>query len=166
MTKTAFAIGAHPDDIEFGCGGTLLAHAHRADNDYKFTDHNQTFHDPTDDVERTRENADFTQYGAFGQGEARGPVGLARASAGYVRRDGKPPNWFLVAAEAPPERRHEDAVDGDQRRQELGRDDGQEQGSRRPDRPERLLGAGHEVEDPVANRGDPGGGTGAVHRWQ
>lgn len=28
------AIGAHPDDIEFGCGGTLLKHSRRGDNIY------------------------------------------------------------------------------------------------------------------------------------
>lgn len=28
------AIGAHPDDIEFGCGGTLIKHSRRGDNIY------------------------------------------------------------------------------------------------------------------------------------
>ncbi len=28
------AIGAHPDDIEFGCGGTLIKHAKKGDNIY------------------------------------------------------------------------------------------------------------------------------------
>ncbi len=26
------AIGAHPDDVEFGCGGTLIKHVHQGDN--------------------------------------------------------------------------------------------------------------------------------------
>lgn len=28
------AIGAHPDDLEYGCGGTLIQHAHRGDAVY------------------------------------------------------------------------------------------------------------------------------------
>ena len=28
------AIGAHPDDIEYGCGGTLLLHSRTGDNIY------------------------------------------------------------------------------------------------------------------------------------
>ncbi|MBM3280744.1 MAG: PIG-L family deacetylase [Candidatus Handelsmanbacteria bacterium] len=28
------AIGAHPDDLEYGCGGTLIQHAHRGDEVY------------------------------------------------------------------------------------------------------------------------------------
>ena len=28
------AIGAHPDDLEYGCAGTLIQHAHRGDAVY------------------------------------------------------------------------------------------------------------------------------------
>jgi LmbE family N-acetylglucosaminyl deacetylase len=30
-SKVVMAIGAHPDDIEFGCGGTLLKHVKDGD---------------------------------------------------------------------------------------------------------------------------------------
>ena len=30
--KNVMAIGAHPDDIEFGCGGTLYKHKQNGDN--------------------------------------------------------------------------------------------------------------------------------------
>ena len=32
MKKRVMAIGAHPDDIEFGCGGTLYKHKQNGDN--------------------------------------------------------------------------------------------------------------------------------------
>jgi iron complex outermembrane receptor protein len=71
--------------------GLLLVHGRRIDNRYEYLDHHQTLHDTGDDVLRTRENADFAQWGVLGQGELRGDLGLARASAGYFRRDGGRP---------------------------------------------------------------------------
>lgn len=34
VKKIILAIGAHPDDIEYGCGGTLLKHVEHGDNVY------------------------------------------------------------------------------------------------------------------------------------
>src|SRR5947199_6377631 len=31
MSMNVLAVGAHPDDVELGCAGTLLAHAERGD---------------------------------------------------------------------------------------------------------------------------------------
>ena len=31
MTKDILAVGAHPDDVEFSCGGTLLRHISEGD---------------------------------------------------------------------------------------------------------------------------------------
>ena len=86
--------GRFSHGLEGGHGtrrGLLLIHGRRIDNRYEYLDHNQTFHDPEDDVVRTRENADFAQWGCLGQGEIEGDAGLARGTVGYFRRDGGRP---------------------------------------------------------------------------
>lgn len=69
----------------------LMAHGRRADNDYSYRDHNQTFHTPADDTLRTRANAWFQEWGLWGS--ARGATGglQARLSAGFFRKDGGRP---------------------------------------------------------------------------
>ena len=72
-------------------GGTILAHARRADNDFSYLDHNQTFSRGDDDTVRVRENAWLREYGFFGQGRTTaGAFGLA-GWLGFVRRDGGRP---------------------------------------------------------------------------
>ncbi len=72
-------------------GWLLLAHARRADNDFTYRDHNQTFHRSDDDTVRTRRNAWLREHGFFAKGEgAAGPVDL-RGWAGFLRRDGGRP---------------------------------------------------------------------------
>lgn len=72
-------------------GGTLLAHARRADNDFSYLDHNQTFNRSDDDTVRVRENSWLREYGFFGQGRTgAGAFGLA-GWAGFVGRDGGRP---------------------------------------------------------------------------
>ena len=71
--------------------GTLLAHGHRADNDFEFTDHNQTFHRTDDDSVRTRENAWVEEWGVWGAGRWTGKATTVRVSAGHRRRDGGRP---------------------------------------------------------------------------
>ncbi len=90
--------------------GLVLVHGRRIDNQYEYLDHNQTLHDPSDDTVRTRENADFAQWGALGQGELRGRAGLARATAGYVRRDGGRPG--PISFPSPNARVRQERADG------------------------------------------------------
>jgi iron complex outermembrane receptor protein len=71
--------------------GFLLLHRRRIDNRYAYRDHNQTLHNPSDDMVRWRENADFTQWGVFGQGALPSGSGRLLTNAGYFRRDGGRP---------------------------------------------------------------------------
>jgi len=72
---------------------SLLAtvHGRRIDNRYWFTDHNQTFHDPTDDVRRQRENAQWREWGAFVRGDLAVGSLTGMVNAGHFRRDGGRP---------------------------------------------------------------------------
>jgi outer membrane cobalamin receptor len=69
----------------------LMAHGRRADNDYSFTDHNQTFENTTDDTIRTRENAWFQEWGVWGAARQATENLEARFTAGYFRKDGGRP---------------------------------------------------------------------------
>jgi hypothetical protein len=72
-------------------GLDVVAHARRADNDFEYLDHNQTFHNADDDSVRTRANAWLDEWGGWvGASRLAGRVNL-RAGAGYVRRDGGRP---------------------------------------------------------------------------
>ncbi|MFO7609221.1 MAG: TonB-dependent receptor [Candidatus Krumholzibacteriia bacterium] len=72
-------------------GLLLLAHARRADNDFAYTDHNQTFHRSDDDTVRVRANAWLREHGFFLKGgAAAGPFALG-GWAGFLRRDGGRP---------------------------------------------------------------------------
>ena len=69
----------------------MVAHARRADNDFEYLDHHQTFHNDADDSVRTRANAWLSEWGGWvGASRLAGRVAL-RAGAGYVRRDGGRP---------------------------------------------------------------------------
>ena len=46
MRKKILAIGAHFDDIELGCGGTLAKHARAGDNVYAYVATLSGFSDP------------------------------------------------------------------------------------------------------------------------
>lgn len=69
----------------------VAAHARRADNDFTYLDHNQTFHNTADDSLRTRVNARVRESGAWvGASRLAGRWAL-RAGGGYLRRDGGRP---------------------------------------------------------------------------
>ncbi len=88
--------GAAPDNSR---AGLLMIHGHRADNDFAFLDHNQTFHRDDDDTVRTRENAWVQEWGAWGSGRyTRGDL-TTRGSLGYTRRDGGRPGPVGYASE-------------------------------------------------------------------
>lgn len=73
------------------CGLDLVVHARRADNDFTFLDHNQTFHNTADDSLRTRTNSWLREWGGWlGASRLAGRLAL-RGGAGYVRRDGGRP---------------------------------------------------------------------------
>jgi len=70
--------------------GSLLLHARRIDNHYRFLDHRQTLHTPDDDIERTRWNSQFEEWGGHAGGKYEGSV-VATASGGvYHRQGGRP----------------------------------------------------------------------------
>ncbi len=78
--------------------GMIMMHGHRADNDYTFLDHNQTFHRDDDDTVRVRENAWVKEWGAWGHGRfARGELSM-RGSLGYSRREGGRPGALGYAS--------------------------------------------------------------------
>ncbi len=69
----------------------LMAHGRKAENDYKFTDHLQTFHQSLDDSTRIRENADFEEFGFWGTSRLQlGPTEM-KLSGGHFRKDGGRP---------------------------------------------------------------------------
>ena len=71
--------------------GLVMIHGHRVDNDFKYLDHNQTFHRTDDDTVRTRLNDRVEEYGAWGSGRWRRGALVARGTLGYSRRDGGRP---------------------------------------------------------------------------
>jgi iron complex outermembrane receptor protein len=72
-------------------GLDVMAHARRAENDFKYLDHRQTFHNDADDSVRTRANARVNEWGGWvGANRLAGRVSL-RAGAGYLHRDGGRP---------------------------------------------------------------------------
>lgn len=75
-----------------GRGGLLLlVHARRADNDFAYTDHNQTFHRSDDDTVRVRGNAWLREHGFFATGGTAAGAFSLRGWAGFLRRDGGRP---------------------------------------------------------------------------
>ena len=54
-----------------------MVHGLRADNDFDYLDHNQTFYNTDDDTVRTRENAWIEQWGVWGGGLRARPDSLA-----------------------------------------------------------------------------------------
>jgi len=68
--------------------GLVLVHGRRIDNDFEYLNDNNTPHNPDDDEKEIRENADFEEWGFFGQVEGEGKAGLVRATLGTFRRDG------------------------------------------------------------------------------
>jgi outer membrane cobalamin receptor len=68
-----------------------IVYGRRIDNHFVFLDHNQTFHDATDDFTRKRENAQFAEHGGSWSGRylARDLIFSARVST--FRRDGGRP---------------------------------------------------------------------------
>ncbi len=71
--------------------GVLLVHSRRADNDFSYSDHNQTFFNAADDTVRTRENAWINQWGAWAAGSWETGHLVSRLTAGHDRRDGGRP---------------------------------------------------------------------------
>jgi outer membrane cobalamin receptor len=69
----------------------LLAHGRRADNDYRYTDHNQTFHNTDDDTTHTRQNAWFEEYGFWGSARQETDRIRAKLAVGMFRKDGGRP---------------------------------------------------------------------------
>lgn len=79
-------------DPEGEGSAAVILHGRRADNDFAYTDHNWTFHNPDDDTERVRENAWLREHGAFAQGHrAVTPELGVRGWLGFLRRDGGRP---------------------------------------------------------------------------
>jgi iron complex outermembrane receptor protein len=78
-------------DPEGARSGQVMVHALRADNDFTFLDHNQTFHRSDDDVVRVRRNSWLEERGAWATGALNGDGLTGRATAGFFRRDGGRP---------------------------------------------------------------------------
>jgi iron complex outermembrane receptor protein len=71
--------------------GTILVHGLRADNDFQYLDHNQTFHNSADDTIRTRDNAWIDQWGIWGAGTLDTDRFQGRMTLGHDHRDGGRP---------------------------------------------------------------------------
>ncbi len=78
--------------------GVLMVHGRRADNDFSYSDHNQTFFNAADDTVRTRENAWINQWGAWAAGSWETGHLVSRLTAGHDRRDGGRPGPLASAA--------------------------------------------------------------------
>ncbi len=71
--------------------GTVMVNGLRADNDFEYLDHNQTFYNSADDTVRTRENAWLERWGVWAAGAYESGSLAVRASLGHDRRDGGRP---------------------------------------------------------------------------
>lgn len=90
--------------------GLLLIHGRRADHDFVFLDHNQTFANAADDSERARVNAGFAEWGGWLSGRWDGGGLLARAAAGAFRRDaGRPGPLGFASPHAKARQERQDA---------------------------------------------------------
>ena len=69
----------------------FLVHGLRADNDYSYLDHNQTFYNSDDDTVRIRDNAWIDQWGVWGAGKVETGSLVSRLTLGHDRRDGGRP---------------------------------------------------------------------------
>ena len=66
----------------------VMVHGRTANNDFTYLDNHRTFHETGDDTLRTRENAWFQEYGAWGSGRLTTGKWDHRVALGYYRRDG------------------------------------------------------------------------------
>jgi outer membrane cobalamin receptor len=71
--------------------GSVMIRGLRADNDFSYLDHNQTFHNTDDDTVRIRQNAWIEQWGVWAAGSLETGRLVSRASVGHDRRDGGRP---------------------------------------------------------------------------
>ncbi len=69
----------------------LAVYARRADNDFTFRDHRQTFHNTSDDTLAVRGNAWVREHGAWLAATKLSGRLVLRAGAGWLRRDGGRP---------------------------------------------------------------------------
>jgi len=71
--------------------GSVMIRGRRADNDFSYLDHNQTFHNTDDDTVRIRQNSWIEQWGIWAAGTMETGRLVSRASVGHDRRDGGRP---------------------------------------------------------------------------
>ena len=71
--------------------GSVMIRGRRADNDFSYLDHNQTFHNTDDDTVRIRQNSWIEQWGIWATGTMETGRLVSRASVGHDRRDGGRP---------------------------------------------------------------------------
>lgn len=71
--------------------GSVMIRGQRADNDFSYLDHNQTFHNADDDTVRIRQNAWIEHWGIWGAGSLEAGRLVSRVSLGHDRRDGGRP---------------------------------------------------------------------------
>lgn len=87
----ALAVGAHPDDVEFGCGGTLAkwARAGTVIHHLVCTDGSKGTWDPTADIDRLRQIREAEQRSAAEllSGERSGEVRFLRRADGELVND-------------------------------------------------------------------------------
>jgi outer membrane cobalamin receptor len=71
--------------------GSVMIRGQRADNDFSYLDHNQTFHNTDDDTVRIRQNSWIEQWGVWAAGSLETGSLVSRVSVGHDRRDGGRP---------------------------------------------------------------------------
>ncbi len=71
--------------------GSVMVRGRRADNDFSYLDHNQTFHNTDDDTVRIRRNSWIEQWGVWASGSMETGRLVSKASLGHDRRDGGRP---------------------------------------------------------------------------